>query len=208
MSICPFCKARQEIDLRQIHFRDLGYQPGMPCPQCDTPLSILEFDLTPPVSIERCRSCHGMFFNPGELECLLDAQTHSVVWLDGEVINQLVSDFDAPRKVIYRKCPVCQERMSHLNFGQRSGVILDRCGTHGFWLEGGKMLRLAEWWRAGGARLHQNRVAEHRKIVREGPKVASAAFMESFSLGFGGYGLDSERIVLEIIASLVAWIID
>jgi Zn-finger nucleic acid-binding protein len=53
--------------------------------------------------------------------------------------------------------------MSPSNFGGRSGVILDHCGTHGVWLEGSELRRLAEWWRAGGKLIYQQHEAERTK---------------------------------------------
>jgi Zn-finger nucleic acid-binding protein len=96
-----------------------------------------------------------MFFNPGEIESLLDAQTNPLVWLDPVQIQQIADDFGHERGTFYQKCPMCAERMSHVNFGGRSGVILDRCGTHGIWMEGSKLRRLTEWWRAGGKLAYQ-----------------------------------------------------
>jgi Zn-finger nucleic acid-binding protein len=57
--------------------------------------------------------------------------------------------------------------MSPHNFGGKSGVILDRCGTHGFWLDGGEYRRLAEWWRAGGKLIYQDNEAERTHWLRE-----------------------------------------
>ena len=34
-----------------------------------------------------------MFFNPGELEALLEAQTNPLVWLDQEQLGELTADF-------------------------------------------------------------------------------------------------------------------
>lgn len=163
MTFCPSCGVRQDVNLRQLHFRDLGPSDNLPCPHCEKPLDVIEFATQPAVCIERCKSCHGMFFNPGELELLLESQTHPLVWLDSAQLDQIAKDFGYTHQVIYRKCPVCRERMSHLNFGGRSGVILDRCGTHGLWAEGSELRRLTEWWRAGGKHIHQQYEAERAK---------------------------------------------
>ncbi|RYD62744.1 MAG: hypothetical protein EOP84_34305 [Verrucomicrobiaceae bacterium] len=161
MTFCPFCGVRADIDLRQIHFRDLGPDPSMACPQCSTPLDGIEFDTEPCMRVERCPTCHGMFFNPGEVEALLDAQTNPIVWLDPVQLEQVAGDFgNRERVVTYQKCPMCEDRMTHVNFGGRSGVIVDRCGPHGVWLEGGELRRLAEWWRAGGKLIYQQREQE------------------------------------------------
>ena len=147
--------------MKQIAFEDLGVSdPPMPCPACDGTLRHIRIDLPTPLTIERCGNCCGLFFNPGELEHVLDAQTNPVVVIDYQQIDVLASDVSDPGEIRYLKCPVCAERMSRYNFGGRSGVILDRCGAHGFWLEGGELRRLAEWWRVGGKHLHQQHEAE------------------------------------------------
>ncbi|MCW1883348.1 zf-TFIIB domain-containing protein [Luteolibacter flavescens] len=163
MTFCPFCGVRQDVNLRQIHFRDLGTDESLPCPHCSTALDVIEFDTEPKIRIERCTTCFGTFFNPGELESLLDAQTNPLVWLDPTQLNQIAIDFAHEREIVYLKCPMCAERMSHLNFGGHSGVIVDRCGTHGVWLEGSELRRLTEWWRAGGKLIYQQHEAARAK---------------------------------------------
>lgn len=167
MTFCPFCGVRQEVNLRQVHFRDLGFNPSMACPECTTPLSLIEFDTEPAIQIERCPTCYGLFFNPGEIEALLDAQTSPLVWLDPVQLQQIAADFQEEREIIYRRCPSCSERMSHANFGGHSGVILDYCGTHGLWLDGSKLRRLTEWWRAGGKLIHQKHEEQRVKKLYE-----------------------------------------
>ena len=44
MTFCPFCGVRQDVNLRQVHFRDLGTDASLPCPHCTTPLDVIEFD--------------------------------------------------------------------------------------------------------------------------------------------------------------------
>ena len=164
MAFCPYCGVRQNIDLRQINFRDINTRKQMPCPSCQTPLGAVEIMADGnPVRIERCESCLGLFFNPGELEKLLEIQSHEIVWLDTRQLDAMANTFSNDGEVVYRKCPLCAERMSPHNFGGRSGVILDRCGTHGFWLDGGEFRRLAEWWRAGGRLIYQNNEADRTR---------------------------------------------
>lgn len=155
MTTCPYCRVRQDIDLRKVHYRDLGANLSMPCPGCSSVLGTIEFETTPPICIERCPSCHGLFFNPGEIEAFLVANTNPVVWVDQVRLNQIAKDYGHRQGILYRKCPVCTERMSPYNIGGSSGVIVERCGTHGFWLESGSLRRLSEWWHAGGKHIHQ-----------------------------------------------------
>ena len=183
MTFCPFCGVRQDVNLRQIHFRDLGTDASLPCPHCSLPLDVIEFDTDtePKIRIERCTTCYGTFFNPGELEALLEARTNPLVWLDPAQLNQIAADFSHDREIVYHKCPMCAERMSHLNFGGHSGVIVDRCGTHGLLLEGSELRRLTEWWRAGGKLIYQQHEAARVKKIyapvaekpRQAPPVSS-----------------------------------
>ena len=179
MTFCPYCGVRQDVDLRQIHFRDLGADGSRPCPECQTALTTVEFDTTPPAQIERCGTCHGLFFNPGELEFLLEQKTNPFVWIDQAQIDQIGEDFGHHHEIVYRKCPICAERMSHVNFASRSGVILDQCGSHGYWVDGGELRRLLEWWRAGGKHIHQEAEAERARRLHAGMDTAPRKFVES-----------------------------
>lgn len=194
MTFCPYCGGRQDIDLRQVHFRDLGADPGLACPSCDTALSVIEFATDPVILVERCGACHGIFFNPGELQALLDHQTNPLVWLDTVQMRQVAADFGFRHQVVYRKCPMCPERMNHLNFAGRSGVILDCCREHGVWVEGGELRQLTEWWRAGGKLVFQEdeaaKAKRHRQemdgmkreLPRHGGTIESPAYDDPSSL--------------------------
>lgn len=165
VSTCPYCGVRADIDLRQVHFRDLGVVEGQKCPACRGTLGGIEFPLPTPVVIERCLSCHGMFFNPGELELVLESGTSPLIWLDPVEFERIAADFGHRREIVYRPCPVCAERMSPYMFGGGSGVIVDRCGTHGLWLEAGGLRRLMEWWRAGGKLIYEQHQAKKAQLL-------------------------------------------
>ena len=160
-NVCPYCGSRVEADLKSANFRDLGPNPDLPCPECREPLDVLEFDTNPRVAIERCKSCLGTFFNPGEIELLLQHYTTEVLWVDHYKLKQLKDELDyRNREIKYFPCPTCGDRMSHLNFGSDSGVILDRCSKHGLWVRNGQIQQLAEWWRAGGRILYEKHQQE------------------------------------------------
>ena len=211
MTFCPFCGVRADVDLRQIHFRDLGDDASMTCPQCTTPLGVIELETEPRIRIERCLSCHGMFFNPGEIESLLDAQTNPLVWLDPVGIQQIAGDFGHEREIFYQKCPICAERMSHLNFGGHSGIIVDRCGTHGIWMEGGKLRRLTEWWRAGGRLVYQQNEADRVKRLYGTPGKRGTITSQE-NTGAGSWSLPETAIdpsiLIDVIVSAASMIFD
>jgi Zn-finger nucleic acid-binding protein len=214
MTFCPFCGVRADVDLRQIHFRDLGEDVSMACPQCTTPLGVIEVQTEPPTRIERCIGCHGMFFNPGEIESLLDSQTNPLVWLDSVQLQQIADDFGHQHEVVYQKCPMCEERMNHINFGRRSGVILDRCVQHGIWIEGSKLRRLTEWWRAGGRLIYQQNENHKAKLLygsipaaKISGRITPLEEPQSDTWSFPASGIDP-TILIDTIVSVASMILE
>ena len=215
MTFCPFCGVRQDVNLRQIHFRDLGPEDSLPCPHCTTPLGVIEFDSDPKIHIERCTTCFGTFFNPGELETLLDAQTNPLVWLDPAQLERIAADYAGDEELVYRKCPQCSEWMSRLNFGGHSGVVIDSCGAHGVWLEGSELRRLTEWWRAGGKLIYQQNQADRAKRLyqrkNEWRETVPLVSIESKQPGFDGSPENIAgyvELTAEVIGGILSWIAD
>ena len=92
----------------------------MACPERTTPLGVIKFE-TERLRI-RDRALHEVpmrtSFNLGEIESLLDAQTNPLVCLDPVQIQQIADDYSATSaRSSIQKCPMCGERMSHVNFG-------------------------------------------------------------------------------------------
>ena len=89
--------------------------------------------------------------------------------------KQIAADYGFADEVIYLKCPFCSERMSRINFGGSSGVILDHCGIHGVWLQNIELRRLLEWWHAGGKLIYQQHEEKQARLF------SGAARMENFA---------------------------
>jgi Zn-finger nucleic acid-binding protein len=53
--------------------------------------------------------------------------------------------------------------MNRSLFGKRSGVIIDRCRSHGTWLDPGELRQLLEWTRAGGGLRHEQQSQEEQR---------------------------------------------
>ncbi len=106
----------------------------------------------------------GLFFDPEELNALLDASVNQVYSINLRKIwemNQMVGE-DKERSAVYIQCPVCRGLMNRVNFGARSGVVIDQC-VHGIWLDNGELRRLLEWRKAGGQLYHETVIAERHK---------------------------------------------
>jgi Zn-finger nucleic acid-binding protein len=164
--ICSYCKTRHDADLHGIHrYTTTAPETERICPRCQTPMKTIDLKIEGKFLIERCDTCLGMFFDPGELEALLDKSVTNVYYVD----RQRLEDLKKARRhsefpLGYIKCPVCRKFMNRLNFGSLSGVIVDKCRDHGIWLDGGELRHLMEWTKAGGQIHHQKRTIEKEKI--------------------------------------------
>lgn len=159
-TICEYCGRRNDVDLRGIHkYTQVKPDSERSCPRCNVPLHTINLKKDDRFYIERCNQCMGLFFDPNELEALLDDSVSHVFNIDLKRLDTITKElyFNDDEHRLYIKCPVCSEFMKRTNFGTKSGVIIDRCPKHGIWLDGGELKRLLEWKKAGGQMLHEQR---------------------------------------------------
>jgi Zn-finger nucleic acid-binding protein len=169
---CEYCGSRNDIDLKGVNYYTTHEADSeRTCPRCVIGLKTIDLKLDGRFLIERCDQCLGLFFDPGELEALLEATVCNVFTINR---GQLESINSARRGsdygVSYIPCPVCSRLMNRVNFGTKSGVIVDRCKEHGVWLDGGELRHLFEWMKAGGKLLAQEREEQLRKLEEEKEK--------------------------------------
>lgn len=159
---CRYCGVRNDIDLSGKRvFQVVGSDSERLCPHCRITLQTIKLD--PPLQIERCGHCFGLFFDPGEVESLLNSAVAPVFDANPRLIGSINQDRYRKEQVVkYLKCPVCGVLMNRVAFGHRSGVIVDRCLSHGVWLDGGEITHLLEWKKAGGQLLHDKKLAEQQ----------------------------------------------
>lgn len=185
-NICTFCNTLNDTDLRAIGVRrPAGDASERICPRCDTPLTSVNIGDTKAIVIERCAKCLGLFFDPGELEAVLDDSVKHVYGIDYQRMQELneherrAGTFD--KDVRYIKCPQCRELMMRRNFGARSGVVVDTCKACGVWLDAGELGHLLRWVKAGGRTLdHQRKEQERREAERKAAAVRRAAQAEAY----------------------------
>lgn len=170
--VCEYCKTRQDVDLSVVHRFTVEKPPSERiCPRCHVPLQTVDLQLKGKFLIERCSRCLGLFFDPGELEALLENAVTHVHAVDLQRLNEVrhVKRRDE-YPVAYIDCPVCLRLMNRVNFGSRSGVIADRCREHGLWLDGGELRQILEWTKAGGNLLHKENELELARLELEQAK--------------------------------------
>jgi Zn-finger nucleic acid-binding protein len=150
--VCRFCGTRNAVDLRNLS-ASTASPPQVPrrCPECRADMASVNVGHRRRFFIEQCARCHGLFFDTNELQALLDDAVAPSYEIDLPLLTTLQRESPvARRESTYVSCPVCGDLMNRVNFGRRSGVVVDQCRRHGAWLEGGELRRLLEWKKAGG----------------------------------------------------------
>jgi Zn-finger nucleic acid-binding protein len=182
--VCAYCGTRNEVDLRGVHEYTVTVpESGRTCPRCGIPLQTVNLSTDKKFYIEKCDRCFGMFFDPGELDALLQETVTTSYRIDTRRLSRIATAGDAsPEQVVYIKCPVCGKLMNRVNAGARSGVVMDRCRDHGVWLDGGELRRLFEWRKAGGHLYHEKvrekREERERRKENERREKSSAIMLE------------------------------
>jgi len=166
--VCQYCGSQNDVDLQGIHeFTVNRPESNRICPDCDIPLQTIDLHIDGKFYMERCTACMGLFFDPGELEALMEKSVSNVFSVDRKRLDTLVrEESGSTKKVAYRKCPICRQLMHRINFGHQSGVVIDQCKPHGVWLDSGELKRLLDWKKAGGQLLHET-VRQHRDKERQ-----------------------------------------
>jgi Zn-finger nucleic acid-binding protein len=207
---CEYCGSRNDTDLKGVHYYTThAIESARACPRCSLSLRTIDLKLDGRFMIERCDQCLGLFFDPGELEVLLEATVTNVFSVDRSRLNQINAMRAAEYGVTYIKCPVCGNLMNRVNFGTRSGVVVDRCKEHGVWLDGGELRQLFEWMKAGGKLLAQERRDQLKKEEAEQEQERRRKLAQTTGgeyRDFNGYGSDlrhADPDLFDIVASAI-----
>lgn len=116
------------------------------CPRCKEELGIRVF---PNGSTIECPSCHGLWLEPGDLERMATKAAAG----PPPASNEVEQPKDQP--VAYLPCVRCGELMQRRVFEwerRPTGVVLDHCGNHGVWLDGGELAAILAKVRSGGGK--------------------------------------------------------
>lgn len=171
---CLYCGTYNDVDLNNRHpYAFIRKQPDHLCPHCEKPLQTIDLNINGTFLIERCEYCFGLFFDPGEINFLLESTVSNALNTDRQHLDSINKDrYQANKKVRYIKCPICRTLMNRRVFAYRSGVVVDHCKNHGIWLDSGEMTHLMEWKKAGGQLLHERanqakKRTSHHKIAHD-----------------------------------------
>jgi Zn-finger nucleic acid-binding protein len=105
----------------------------MKCPVCKVSLTAVEHDK---IELDYCSVCHGLWFDKGELELLLDTLAGGAT---RELVNSLMQRPQQQVDEKSRKCPICRRTMKKIDMGSGRDLIIDVCKAgHGLWFDGGE----------------------------------------------------------------------
>jgi Zn-finger nucleic acid-binding protein len=132
----------------------------MICPACKSDMIVVEHRR---IELDYCPSCHGVWFDSGELELLLES-----AGLDSPaLLAALASSTEASSKERKRRCPICLRKMKKTVIGQEPEILLDVCRRgDGLWFDGGELNQLVEQL-AGKATEKTNPQQEILAFLRE-----------------------------------------
>ena len=207
VNLCCYCGTRNDVDLQgRLNYRVRTREYERTCPNCENPLQTIELDLGDSfLLIERCSTCYGLFLDRGEIETLLQHSVSEVFDINLRQLCNINKDrYHEEQKIRYVKCPVCSVLMNRVNYGRRSGVVVDECKIHGIWLDSGEITHLMEWKKAGGQLLDQQ-----QKILsaQEKKKQDRLVWRET---GYTQLPMErsSENELPEVISALISWLFD
>jgi len=93
--------------------------------------------------------------------------------------------------------------MQRVNFGHRSGVVIDRCHSHGVWLDNGEISHLMEWKKAGGQILSEKQQSRQSRLKKDSNSQADAIISQTKI-----FSRPREPDIIESVASLIFKLFD
>ncbi|MBN1476773.1 zf-TFIIB domain-containing protein [Candidatus Sumerlaeota bacterium] len=145
------------------------------CPRCEG-VEMVVADLFG-MTIHRCPVCRGLMVDNPTFAHLIERQMHLALAgkpLDAPPVHELdVQRGNPEERVQYIHCPACLRQMSRHNYADCSGVILDRCGEHGVWLDDTELQQILTFIATGGEELAEELERRaHERMRRDARRLA------------------------------------
>ncbi len=106
------------------------------CPECKTPMLIIEFDA---IELDHCLQCLGTWLDHGELDLIADRAKGDV----SGVVDAL--NRASAKSASDRRCPRCNRKMKTVALDAPAGLEIEVCGAgHGLWFDHGELLTLVQ----------------------------------------------------------------
>lgn len=176
------------------------------CPRCpDRPL--LEQVWRARVGLDTCPRCSGTFLARAALDRVVVHPEHLLALreaLEGETAEPPAE----AAEVRYLSCAHCDQRMARRNYGQRSGVLIDACVTHGTWFDAKELRKVLDFVAAGGLERDtkgRDRARGARTAVDVSPRSRHVTISAAEIAAIPGPDLAVGAV--ELVLELAAWAI-
>jgi len=104
------------------------------CPVDKSPMLVVEHQK---IELDYCSSCHGVWFDAGELELLL---ARLGVADTGGLLHEVLSTNEVSTTEKRRRCPICRQSMRKATVGDHPQILIDACRRgDGLWFDGGEL---------------------------------------------------------------------
>jgi Zn-finger nucleic acid-binding protein len=146
-----------------------------------------------------CKACDGTWIEAGTFERLCASRESQAAVLHGNPDRQ--PSPVAPQPTRYRPCLRCGTMMNRMNFGRRSGAVIDVCRGHGTFLDRGELHQVVRFIRDGG--LDRARQAEIDELRDERRRLESLQQLSGHTAAPAGRFAWDERWFRELMRALV-----
>lgn len=157
---CPGCFARIADTARFCHSCGMEIRPETlapestqrTCPVCPDGRLVGRSFGDPPRSLLECPGCGGLWVGIETFRRLEETSKRRTVAAvtppkPAAAGGVLTTEQRGP---VYRRCVECPQRMNRVNYGRRSGVVVDVCRDHGMWFDESELETVLSWIRSGG----------------------------------------------------------
>lgn len=150
---CNYCHKLNPLNAKLFESNESVISEHL-CPCCDVNLEIFK---SPTLTLEYCKVCDGLLISEEEFEKLIAYNINPLSSFNPYYLR-FIHDHprDNRKKSQFHPCPICKELMSVINYKKSSGILLDVCEEHGFWLDGGELQQIIEWYAVGGEKKEKN----------------------------------------------------
>jgi len=107
----------------------------MKCVVCKEPMIVVEHEN---IELDYCDNCHGIWFDAGEVELLMETMGLEAAGLDS---LHLAPEAKSSEEV--RRCPICNKKMKKVALGREPVLLIDVCPQEdGLWFDSGEVGQL------------------------------------------------------------------
>lgn len=170
----------------------LGATTGKRCPRCVGELATVTLG---EVDAGECPRCGGVFIDVATLRRITADRAQAAA-----VPVPRAREAASVEEVRYVACPVCAKLMNRVNFGRRSGIIVDVCGHHGTWFDAGELARALSFVAEGGLIAAKELEQVERRVT---PSTSTTLPFDSPSTSLEGSSLPD--LLTDLVFSVFPW---